>query len=287
MKRALTDLETMRAQELLVQRATEGLDADAAAELARLGAADVDSFDLAAAAVAVAVVPREQLPAALAAQILAAAPGGSPAAAAPTSVSSTAPAVPTVAADLPSPREQVRRPTAARPSAPPRRGRAAWGVAAAGWLAAAALAAVALTRGPRRAPAAAPTVASPAIARQALIETSPPEAIVRRPLRAADGGPIGDVVWSATSQRGYVRLERLPPNDPRSARYQVWIVDRTRDARFPVDGGRFDVTAGGAQVVALAPSLPIGDATEFLITLEDPAGVVVSTRARLIATTAP
>ena len=51
MKRTLTDLETMRAHELLVQRATEGLDAEAAAELARLGATDVDGFDLAAAAV--------------------------------------------------------------------------------------------------------------------------------------------------------------------------------------------------------------------------------------------
>ena len=50
MKRTLTDLETMRAHELLVQRATEGLDAEAAAELARLGATDVDGFDLAAAA---------------------------------------------------------------------------------------------------------------------------------------------------------------------------------------------------------------------------------------------
>ena len=47
MKRTLTDLETMRAHELLVQRATEGLDAEAAAELARLGATDVDGFDLA------------------------------------------------------------------------------------------------------------------------------------------------------------------------------------------------------------------------------------------------
>ena len=97
----------------------------------------------------------------------------------------------------------------------------------------------------------------------------------------------GDVVWSAARQQGYARLAGLAANDPRAAHYHVWIVDRRRDPRFPVDGGRFDVTAPGELVVALAPRLPIGDAGEFLITLEDPAGVVVSTRARTVAVTAP
>ncbi len=69
MSRRLTEIEAFRAQELLVQRATEGLDAREAAELAALGADDDESFDLAAASIPLATLPIEPLPAHLAERI--------------------------------------------------------------------------------------------------------------------------------------------------------------------------------------------------------------------------
>lgn len=293
MKRSLTDLETMRAHELLVQRATEGLDPEAAAELARLGAADVDSFDLAAAAVAVAAVPREPLPAELAAKLLAAAPGSRAVAAPPTSALSTAPSVPSVAADLPAPALRAARSMAA--PRPPRggagRNRLVWGLAASGWLAAAAVAAVALTRGPAGVgPAASPPTA-PSVAGPAPFAGASASELVTLRWRpggdAAGAGVAGEVVWSPTGQRGQARLTGLAVNDPAVARYQVWIVDRTRDERFPVDGGRFDVSAVGEQVITIEPRLPIGAVASFAITLETPAGVVVSSQDRVVARAAP
>ncbi|MDP1857241.1 MAG: hypothetical protein Q8K82_01140 [Gemmatimonadaceae bacterium] len=63
----------------------------------------------------------------------------------------------------------------------------------------------------------------------------------------------GDVVWSGTQQRGVLRLVGLAPNDPRSAQYQLWIVDAERDARYPVDGGVFDLLPNGEVLVLAAP----------------------------------
>jgi anti-sigma-K factor RskA len=92
----------------------------------------------------------------------------------------------------------------------------------------------------------------------------------------------GDVVWHAASQRGVLRFRGLAPNDPRTAQYQLWIVDGDRDARYPVDGGVFDVTAEGEVLIPIDARLPVGRATLFAVTLEAPGGVVVSTRERLV-----
>ncbi len=92
----------------------------------------------------------------------------------------------------------------------------------------------------------------------------------------------GDVVWHAASQRGVMRFRGLAPNDKRIAQYQLWIVDANRDARYPVDGGVFDVNESGEVLVAIDARLPVGRATLFAVTLEAPGGVVVSTRERLV-----
>ena len=92
----------------------------------------------------------------------------------------------------------------------------------------------------------------------------------------------GDVVWNPTQQRGVMRLVGLAPNDPRLAQYQLWIIDAARDARYPVDGGVFDVTESGEVFVAIGARLPVDRPTLFAITLERPGGVVVSTRERLV-----
>jgi anti-sigma-K factor RskA len=103
------------------------------------------------------------------------------------------------------------------------------------------------------------------------------------------GGVDGDVVWSRSRQEGYMRLRRLPGNDPRQQQYQLWIFDKSRaewEAR-PVDGGVFDVTAGDEVVVPVSAKLEVREAALFAITLEQPGGVVVSRRENLLATATP
>lgn len=85
----------------------------------------------------------------------------------------------------------------------------------------------------------------------------------------------GDVVWSTTSQHGFMRLVGLPPNDPRVCQYQLWIVDPRRDTH-PIDGGVFDVHSAGEAIIAIDAKLRADDPAVFAITVEKPGGVVVS-----------
>ncbi len=95
-------------------------------------------------------------------------------------------------------------------------------------------------------------------------------------------GAGGDVVWSTRAQRGVMRLIGLKSNDTRRWQYQLWIFDKARDQRYPVDGGVFDVPAGATEVfVPINARLPVGDAVMFAVTVEVPGGVVVSTRERV------
>lgn len=92
----------------------------------------------------------------------------------------------------------------------------------------------------------------------------------------------GEVIWDAAHQRGVLRIRGLVPNDPRLAQYQLWIIDAERDARYPVDGGVFDVDSNGEVLIPVTARLAVGRPTLFAITLEKPGGVVVSTRERLV-----
>ena len=88
----------------------------------------------------------------------------------------------------------------------------------------------------------------------------------------------GEVVWSDRRQEGYLTLTNLPPNDPTSKQYQLWIVDPDRDTE-PVDGGVFDIPADNATaVIPIRNPLVVNKPQLFLITLEKPGGVVVSDR---------
>jgi hypothetical protein len=100
----------------------------------------------------------------------------------------------------------------------------------------------------------------------------------------ARGGTTGDVVWSPSQQRGFMRFVGLTPNDPSQFQYQLWIFDKTRDQAFPVDGGVFDVSSTGEVIVAISPKLHVNDATLFAVTVEKPGGVVVSKRERIVVT---
>lgn len=93
----------------------------------------------------------------------------------------------------------------------------------------------------------------------------------------------GQVVWSNDLQEGYMTFAGLPKNDPSKNRYQLWIFDGTRDDRYPVDGGVFDVVdAAHETVVPIVAKLPIGQPKLFAVTLEGPDGVVVSDREHIL-----
>ena len=96
-------------------------------------------------------------------------------------------------------------------------------------------------------------------------------------------GSSGNVIWSDAKQAGYMTLAGLPVNDPTKAQYQLWIVDPKRD-EAPIDGGVFDIVEGGVpNIVPIAAKLSLTDPQAFVITLEQPGGVVKSKQEHLVA----
>ena len=135
----------------------------------------------------------------------------------------------------------------------------------------------------------APVAAPPSLAerRQALLQTE----VVRQAAWVATKDPSGlgasgDVVWNAHEQKGFMRFHGLAKNDRQKIQYQLWIFDKERDAKHPVDGGVFDVGEDGELLVAIDPRVPVHHATLFAITIEPPGGVVVSKRERIVVTAA-
>jgi anti-sigma-K factor RskA len=95
----------------------------------------------------------------------------------------------------------------------------------------------------------------------------------------------GDVVWNASLQQGYMRFRGLAKNDPKATQYQLWIFDKTRDDKYPVDGGVFDVDKEtGDVIVPIRAKIHVNEATLFAVTVERPGGVVVSKRERIVVT---
>jgi hypothetical protein len=64
--------------------------------------------------------------------------------------------------------------------------------------------------------------------------------------------------------------------------YQLWIVDPARSAE-PVDGGVFDVDSAGTVRVPIDAKLSVRKPQAFVITLEKPGGVVVSSQKVVVA----
>jgi len=105
---------------------------------------------------------------------------------------------------------------------------------------------------------------------------------------AADQPLVGDVVFDPVSQRGFLTFRGIPKNDPRLAQYQLWIVDAHRKQPEPVDGGVFNVTgtpstSGNDVVIPFEAKLPIGQPAAFVVTLEQPGGVVISKQEKVLA----
>jgi len=94
----------------------------------------------------------------------------------------------------------------------------------------------------------------------------------------------GKVIWSDSRQQGYMTLSGIPVNDPTKAQYQLWVVDPTRDADAPVDGGVFDIpTDGSPVVVPIVAKLALNKPQAFVITREQPGGVVKSRQEVVVA----
>ena len=96
-------------------------------------------------------------------------------------------------------------------------------------------------------------------------------------------GLSGEVIWNDEKQEGYMSLENLAVNDPTQNQYQLWIVDPERD-ELPVDGGVFDITQNdGKSVIPIRNALAINKPVAFVITLEQPGGVVKSKQEVVVA----
>ena len=96
-------------------------------------------------------------------------------------------------------------------------------------------------------------------------------------------GASGEIIWSTSEQRGFMRIRGLAANEPTREQYQLWIFDRNRDERYPVDGGVFDIPAGAEEVlVPIDAKLPFEEPYLFAVTVEPPGGVVVSSRERIV-----
>lgn len=119
-------------------------------------------------------------------------------------------------------------------------------------------------------------------ARAELLESSE---VTRLPFQKTEAYPTvaGDVVWSDQNQEGYLSLTGLKANDPLQSQYQLWIVDPERD-EVPVDGGVFDIEPGRKTVtIPIRAALRVEKPVAFVITEEQPGGVVVSKQERVAA----
>lgn len=92
----------------------------------------------------------------------------------------------------------------------------------------------------------------------------------------------GDVVWSNSEQKGFMRLRGIPKNDSGKETYQLWIFDANQDDKTPVDGGVFDVGETGEVIIPIDAKIKVGKPQMFAITAEKPGGVVVSKREKLM-----
>ena len=101
---------------------------------------------------------------------------------------------------------------------------------------------------------------------------------------AAALGVSGDVVWSESEQRGFMRFRGLRTNDPTNIQYQLWIFDKTQE--HPIDGGVFDVSADGEVTVLIVAKLHVREPALFAVTIEKPGGVVVSKKEHIVVTAA-
>jgi len=281
-----------RLQDLLSDEALVGLSAEERAELEALLKDGPDpSYENAAASIAVASSAKsEEMPASLVAKLekLATATAAATAATTPTTTATATAKTTATATATTTP----TRAAAAPAKASPWPARIAWFAAAACLL----LAITAWTREPREVivtksvfvprDVPAPLPPTPAEERDRLLKKPGTEKIdwvAAKDEAVKDAS--GDVVWNAAEQKGAMRFHGLAKNNPKESQYQLWIFDQTRDDKYPVDGGVFDVDAKtGDVIIPITTRVLVQKAALFAVTVEKPGGVVVSKRERIILT---
>lgn len=132
-----------------------------------------------------------------------------------------------------------------------------------------------------------PTVNLPSLSEQRqLLLASAPDAVEESWTEIDPKQPRnieGDIVWSSSLQKGFVRFRNLPVNDKSRETYQLWIFDANQNAKTPIDGGIFDVDANGDIIIPVNAKLKVQKPTMFAVTKEKPGGVVVSDPKRVLA----
>ncbi len=261
--------------DLLIKKATYGLDVNEEKQLAELEQQDgVDeslSFELTAASIGmIGINNREEMPAALRKKI---------AATAQKHFASQQPAAITSRAGIL---------VADKATGGSWFGWLGWGLAAAACLALAFnLFNTPTQRDVVQNPVATPTPEerlTPAQQRLRLIDTASDLARATwGPGKMSNVSPSGDVVWSDAKQAGYMRLSGLPKNDPTKETYQLWIVAENQDAKTPVDGGTFDISSDGEVIIPIDAKVKAVNPQAFAITIEKPGGVPVSKQEKVPA----
>ena len=100
---------------------------------------------------------------------------------------------------------------------------------------------------------------------------------------AGIAAPPGAGILTPADLRGAVR--KALGGVRAGARVLAVIPDKTRDDKYPVDGGVFDVDSEtGDVVVPIRATLAVNAPVMFAVTLEKPGGVVVSKRDRIVVT---
>ncbi len=92
-------------------------------------------------------------------------------------------------------------------------------------------------------------------------------------------GASGELAWSASDQRGTLRVRGLSPSAP-GEEYEAWIVGSTRDGDVAVPLAHF---AGGGPEIAIDVRSPlqVEAARRLVVTVERAGGVLVSRRSRV------
>lgn len=109
--------------------------------------------------------------------------------------------------------------------------------------------------------------------------------LIRTPLvdPAASERVIGEIVWSDSEQKGFMKFNGLAVNDIKAQTYQLWIFDKTQDEKTPIDGGVFDIKSQGETIIPITAKLKVAKPGLFAVTVEKPGGVVVSKREKIAA----
>lgn len=291
-------MQNPRLVELLVQRAVDGLNSSERAELNQLLSeekyVDAGRFEYTAASLLLAGDVEnntpEEMPYSLRERLMAQA--DTVAASMPAAPSRQTTSQPRVISIAGRSRSTTATPAAsAKPAvskAPAPRKSASFG-GKVGWFAAAASVLIALAGWWPRLQSGDPMVEAPVAStlEQKRQELLAQQGVLQRTWQTmpdpAASGVTGDVVWDQRTQNGYLRFRGLQANNTNEMTYQLWIFDGTRDERYPIDGGIFDIPPGQSEVIIpITAKLQVRNPAAFAVTIEKPGGSVVSSRDRIV-----